>query len=992
MRTHALFALLVSFVPSAIAVFADDAYHTDYHHPLVGIPQEHNTFFHRPQASSRASLLYTLSEKLILGAINPKDGAVVWRQFLNPSSNLTSSTEGFLRAGENENTVISAVGSQISAWDALDGRLAWRNEFADGVAKDLEVIEFEDGKAKKSGKDAVVLFEGDHAVVRRISGETGDVLWEHRDGSGGIPHQLSTSNSNIYLVSLSSAGRAGLKIKVTSLDPVSGRERNHYALSSEADVSTPQSILFVGANSASPIIAWSDKASKVLKVNVIGSKHISSIDIPNENGEDIKKIRVHAPHITRSLPHFLVHYQSETRNWAEVYHINLSTSTVSKAYSLPKLAGPGAFSTSTQDANVFFTRNTENELLLLSSTSHGVLARWETASAAAPQDGVAEKEHPLHGVSEVISRPDSSYAVRSALVSSAGDWNLVRNGKAVWKRTEALAGAVAAEWAELPELKDLARELEVEVHENILAAYIHRVKRHVRDLQHFPKWIEYLPTRILGALSGDEKIAESAKGFNRDSFGFRKLVIVATETGRLYALSVADQGQVIWNIKAADLKDGERWDVTGMYADNAEGLMIVQIGSGENIVVETTTGRVVSASLEGSDTGRKWFTGANEGDPVLLSSGLVPRKNITVIARGPNGEVRGKRYAGDGFATTAWEFAPSAGERIAELTVRPFHDPVASIGRVLGDRSVMYKYLNPNLLLITTVSDAKYSATLTLLDSVSGNILYTTTHHGVDTTRPIVSALSENWFIYSFWGDVVPSSDRSSPPAQSSKGYRLVTTTLYESPLPNDRGPLGPSKNFSSTSPPSTPPFIKSQAYLIPSALSALAITSTRQGITSRQIIAFLADTHAIIAIPKLLLNPSRPIDRDPTPAEAEEGLSRYQPLLEFDPKWIISHKRDVIGAQKIITSPALLESTSLVFAYGIDIFGTRVAPSMAFDILGKGFNRMQLIGTVVALGAGVAFLAPMTLCVAGKSEDYQLEMADFVKFPEFVFRSAVDS
>jgi ER membrane protein complex subunit 1 len=738
-----------------------------------------------------------------------------------------------------------------------------------------------------------------------------------------------------------------LKIKVTSLDPVSGKERNHYTLSSENDVTTPKSILFVGENSASPIIAWADKSSKVLKVNVIGSKHINSIDIPNESGEDITEIRVHAPHITRSLPHFLVHYQSANRNWAEVYHIDLSASTVSKAYTLPKLGGYGAFSTSTQDANVFFTRITENELLLLSSISHGVLARWETAPVASPLNGDSEEEHILHGVSEVISRSDSSYAVRSALVSSTGDWDLVRNGKPVWKRTEALAGAIIAEWAELPELQDLARELEVEVHENVLAAYIHRVKRHLRDLQELPKWIESLPARVLAALSGDETKVGSVKRFNRDSFGFRKLVIVATESGRLYALSTADQGKVVWNTKATALKDGEKWDVEGMYADNSEGLMIVQVGSGQNIVVETATGRIVPP-----DSGKR-FAGTSEDDPILLSSGLIPRKNVTVITRGPNGKVQGKLYAKDGTATTAWEFTPSADERVTELTVRPFHDPVASIGRVLGDRSVMYKYLNPNLLLITTVSDTKTSATFTLLDSVSGNTLYSTTHHNVDTSRPIVSAMSENWFTYSFWSDSTSSSS-------SAKGYQLTISELYESPLPNDRGPLGNSKNFSSTASTYITPYVKSQSYVVPSSLSSLSITSTRQGITSRQLLAFLPNDHAIIAIPRAFLNPSRPVDRDPTPAEAEEGLIRYQPVLDFDPKWIITHKRDVMGVKKIITSPALLESTSLVFAYGIDIFGTRVAPSMAFDELGKGFNRVQLIGTVVALGAGVVLLAPM--------------------------------
>ena len=77
----------------------------------------------------------------------------------------------------------------------------------------------------------------------------------------------------------------------------------------------------------------------------------------------------------------------------------------------------------------------------------------------------------------------------------------------------------------------------------------------------------------------------------------------------------------------------------------------------------------------------------------------------------------------------------------------------------------------------------------------------------------------------------------------------------------------------------------------------------------------------------------------------------------------IITHKREVLGVKDIITSPALLESTSIVFAYGIDIFGTHVAPSAAFDILGKGFNKLSLVGTVVALAVGVAVLAPMVSC-----------------------------
>lgn len=81
---------------------------------------------------------------------------------------------------------------------------------------------------------------------------------------------------------------------------------------------------------------------------------------------------------------------------------------------------------------------------------------------------------------------------------------------------------------------------------------------------------------------------------------------------------------------------------------------------------------------------------------------------------------------------------------------------------------------------------------------------------------------------------------------------------------------------------------------------------------------------------------------------------------MEFDPKLIITHKRAIMGVRQVITEPALIESTSLVFAFGIDIFGTRVTPSGAFDVLGKGFNKLSLLATVAGLAVLTGVLAPM--------------------------------
>lgn len=176
MRLHVLLSL-ASLLPSAFAVFADDAYHVDYHHALLGLPQEHTTFFQQPYAGSKAALIYTLSDKLVLGAVNPKDGHIVWRQSL-ASSNATKS---WLRAGEGQDIVVAAVGSQVTAWSAADGRLVWSAESLSGPVQDLEIIEIEDSEVSAGPKDVLVLFNGSTPVVSRLDGKTGQVKWSFED-------------------------------------------------------------------------------------------------------------------------------------------------------------------------------------------------------------------------------------------------------------------------------------------------------------------------------------------------------------------------------------------------------------------------------------------------------------------------------------------------------------------------------------------------------------------------------------------------------------------------------------------------------------------------------------------------------------------------------------------------------------------------------------------------------------------------------------------
>ncbi|KAF1995982.1 DUF1620-domain-containing protein [Amniculicola lignicola CBS 123094] len=923
MRLHAALVLAATLVAPAAAIFEDDAYHIDFHHALIGLPKRDATFFHKPYAASKASLIYTIHGNRTIGVVNPKDGALVWRQA--PVS--TQPGHGLLRAAEDQDTVVSAFGNHVAAWNAADGRIVWEARLIGATVEDLEILEQEDGITKNDAKDAIVLLSDQG--VKRFDGKTGRVKWTYQDNSGDTPFQISTSPTTIFYIALHTPMLGGSQLRVTSLSPITGKKLDSYTLSSESEIQNHEHILFAGANTAAPLLAWTDKSNKVLKVNIIGTKGISTFTTPAK--EAIKKIILHAPNRVNSLAHFLVEYHTDSGHSAEVYHVDLKKNTVSKAYSLPELKGKGAFAVSPVDANVYFTRITTEEISVLSSASHGVLARWPIKAPSSLAGA-----YPVQANSEVIVKSGSVSSIRSAVLYSNGQWVSIRNGDVAWERPEFLSGAVSATWATLAEEESIAHELEVESHQNVVSAYIHRVQRHIKDLEHFPAWIQNLPTRVLGNLLG--KSEESAiDEIHHDTFGFHKLAVVATEDGRLAALDVGAQGKVVWNIDLNELAPGATFSDSSLKAFRG---YVEVMGNGLQgpLFINSTTGELLIS------------------DAIQTQPAIISKDQHLISFDLIDGELKGFLGA-QATAEPVWTFTPPNGESIVRYTARPINDPVASIGKVLGDRKVLYKYLNPNLVLVTTVLQSARIVSFYLLDSASGQLLHAVSHDDVDASRPIPSTISENWFSYSLTIDSTSSA--------SSRGYQLVIAELFESPLPDDRGPLGASSNASSVQPSAahgdaTKPYVMSQTYHIPEEISHMAVTQTKQGITSRELLVTLPSSNSIVGIPRMVIDPRRPVGRDPTALEASEGLAKYSPIIMFDPKWSLNHKYEVSGIKGVIATESGLESTSLVLAYGQDIFGTRVAPSFTFDMLGKGFNKLQMLLTVVALFVAVLFVAPL--------------------------------
>ncbi|KFA51211.1 hypothetical protein S40293_05092 [Stachybotrys chartarum IBT 40293] len=955
MRRTLQSALVLGLSTLVAAVFRDEVGHIDFHHALVGMPQVETTFFHRPRKEDKASLLYTLSDIGIIGAVNPASGALVWRQRI--SENITVGG-GHLRAPESENWVAAALGQRVQVWNGLTGRNIWQADFA-GEVKDLEIMEV----TENSRKDVLVLFHEDNAtILRRLHGKLGTVVWEFREVNKDIPLQISTDISNIYLIGLHGSP-GSYTIKVTSLDTVTGSRVSDAFLGNKGEIQGAQDVMFVGANSAAPLVAWTNPTISKLSVQVLGSKSKQEILL----APDVVDVNLHAPHTAQSQPHFLVHTRTEAGNRAEVYHTDLKTGKITLSYELPHIRGVGAFSTSSDNANVYFTRISYDEVMVFSSESPAVLARWEYTKKDAEF---------VHAVSEVVKKPaGEGFAVRSAGLTDTEDWVLVQNGAELWSRPESLSAAVAAVWAEIPEEEEYAKVLEEEAHTSPVSAFIHRVTRHFDELKYLPDYLASIPSRLINSVMGSEATT-TTEGLHRDSFGFNKIIVLATRRGRVAALNTGNHGEVLWSSLVFPQWEGEKWDVVGTISHASEGTVTIRGSKGESVTVKVLTGEIIE-KLSGehsmlvartatinTPSGKRLLSIGVDGRP-LVDFGTEDIPKEILVIRNHMDVLKGIKFLDKGGvveATELWQLEQFVGKKIVSIATRPAHDPVASIGRVLGDRRVSYKYLNPNTLVVAALEADLGKLSVNLVDTVSGQVLVSQVFEGVDGSKDISCVMSENWYACTFFGQYLLDDGSN----QSIKGYQLVVTDLYESPEANDRGPLGDAANFSSLNPVDSyrgipVPWAVSQAYVISQPIHKLSVTQTRQGIANRQLLGYLPESHALVGIPRQVLDPRRPVDRAPTPAEIEaEGLIKYSPAMEIDALSMLSHQLDVVGIEGIVATPAVVESTSLVVAYGVDVYGTRVAPSGAFDMLGKGFDKITLLLTVLALFAGVTFLAPM--------------------------------
>ncbi|XP_019873481.2 ER membrane protein complex subunit 1 [Aethina tumida] len=552
------------------------------------------------------------------------------------------------------------------------------------------------------------------------------------------------------------------------------------------------------------------------------------------------------------------------------------------------------------------------------------------------------------------------------LLSSADDALLLvkfPEGKVLWTREEALSQIVASEFLELP-VSELDASIEDEFTENnVIGMFFHRISTQAKQL---------------ASLFGNQLLSKT--GLVRDDFGLHKIIVVATKSGKLFGIDTLT-GSLAWTYRLPNIRPFKVLGNDKMFlhvqrstryspfpaqcillaedANTGYGVFIQFdpiTGFSENSIVKLNY-RIRQATLlptEDKDHIKPLIVLSEDNEVFIYPESA----NAMISTKGSNTylytvdsrtkELKGfylHREQNSLEAIPSWTVNLGDAHLVALSAKSPI-ERVHSQGRVLPDRSVHYKYVNPNLLALATLSDDpvhKSVLSIYLIDAVNGFVVYSTSHKRAK--GPIHLVHSENWLVYSFF----------------SERYRrteVVAAELYEGPTQSN------STVFSSLAV-SQLTQVLTQSYILPSFPLTMAVSLTERGITNKYL--FFALNSGVVEIPWLLLQP-RFADAACGP---EESCIPYMPEIPLPHEAYINYNQTLGRISGIAVAPAKLESTSHVLVYGLDLFYTRVAPSKTFDLLKEDFDHiliiLVLVGLIVASFISKYFAAQKVLKQAWK-------------------------
>ncbi|KAL5290766.1 EMC1 family protein [Megaselia abdita] len=629
-----------------------------------------------------------------------------------------------------------------------------------------------------------------------------------------------------------------------------------------------------------------------------------------------------------------------------------------------KVSGQSLLKAFQGDESLLVEADLKNNVLEISVKSVESCETWQNVKSTV--------QYPSHnGVPEVLAfscRTNRQNTKVCSFVLTTEDEALlyVQGDKIRWAREEALANVVSGEFIDLP-LSDSDGSIEDELKSkpgDLFGAFSRRVVSQIH-------LVRSIFLHVLGL--GPAPTATQKAGLIRDAFGLHKMLVVLTQTGKVYGLDNIN-GKIHWSNylrSVENFNNGEEMKlivqrtskhfpkqpictIITKSAETKKGVLFsfnpitgAQIGETNNLNYEIQqiaflpedTTEFLKAIVLFDHNNQVHVIPENykkQADGLYL---FTANKKSAIL----NGfHLKFNEKSGQLQPQPIWTVNLSGHGSTQEITSIAAKNPIEHVhsqGRVLNDRSVLYKYINPNLVAVVTQgldNIHKFVMNVHLVDVVSGSVVFSLTHRKV--RGPIKIVHSENWLAYSYFNDKVRRSE-------------ITAIELYEGKVQAN------SSVWSSLDAPPMP-LVERQSYILPFSVEFLKETITERGITNKHVL-IATSAGNIMEMPWFYLDPRRPIIQPNQPRE--EGVLPYIPELPFIQENMINYNQTIARIQSIFTAPSGLESTCLVLATGLDLFVTRVSPSKTFDLLKEDFDYYLIAMVLVALTSASLFVKQLS-------------------------------
>ncbi|KAB2024767.1 hypothetical protein ES319_D06G108500v1 [Gossypium barbadense] len=964
-RSFFLFILFFSSSLSPVfSLYEDQVGLMDWHQQYIGKVKQ--AVFSSQRAGRKRVVVST--EENVIASLDLRHGEIFWRHLLGADDVIDGIDIGL---GKYVIT-LSSGGSILRSWNLPDGQMVWESSLQG--PKHSKSFLLVPTNLKFDKDNVLVVFS--NGRLHAISCIDGEVLWkkDFEAESFEVQQVIQPPGSDlIYVVGFA----ASYQFEMYQINAKNGELLKHESASFSSGFSGEVSLV-----STETVVAL-DSTGSILQTISFQDGKISSQQTPISNlVEDSLGPAVIIPSSVSGI--FAIKTDAVTVFIRVIGEGKLEV--VEKT--THEIAVSDALSISEDQQAFALIQHASSEIHLTVKLAHD----WDgnLLKESVKMDWQRGLVHKVF-INNYI-RTDRSYGFRVLIVMEDHSLLLLQQGEIVWSREDGLASIIDVTTSELPVERNGVSVAKVE--HNLFEW----LKGHMLKLK--GTLMLASPEDMAAIQSMRLKSSEKSK-MTRDHNGFRKLLIVLTRAGKLFALHTGD-GRIVWSHLLRSLHKSEacqspiglnlyQWQVPHHHAmdENPSVLVVSRCGPSSDTpgvlsFVDTYTGKELSSlSLDHAvvQVIPLPYTDSTEQRLHLLINAdkhahLYPKTSeaLSIFKReflniywysveDQNGIIKGHALKCKCTGEVADEFCfdtrdlwsvvfPSESEKIVATVTRKLNEVVHTQAKVVADQDVMYKYISRNLLFVATVAP-KGSGEIGsvtpeeswlvayLIDTVTGRILHRVTHHG--SQGPVHAVFSENWVVYHYFN-------------LRAHRYEMSVIEIYDQSRADNKDVwklvLGKHNLTSPISLFSRPEVItKSQSYFFTHSLKAIAVTSTAKGITSKQLLLGTIGDQ-VLALDKRFLDPRRTVN--PTQAEKEEGIIPLTDSLPIIPQSYVTHALRVEGLRGIITVPAKLESTTLVFAHGVDLFFTQLAPSRTYDSLTEDFSYALLLITIVALVAAI--------------------------------------